>query len=651
MATGKKLANGLVITAFCILSLLLQESSLWSVQQKKEEKEREKLPRFFLGEIIVTAEREITSATATVNEITAEDIEASNATTVAEALRLLPGLDVTVGRKNEFSVNIRGIDQSRVVILLDGMPIYEPFFGKVDLNQLPVENIAKIKVVRGRTSVLYGPNSLGGIINIITKKGAEKPVTALLTSYSNGNTQYYQLSHSAAKGRFSYLFSSSFGRSDGYPLSHSFKPARNEGGKLRNNSDYSRLNIYGKLGYNPSSKQNYSLSLGYYGSEYGIPPDIYASNPRLWRFKDWKKYYIDLTGRIVVSPKLSMRFKGFFHKYNNILDSYTNEEYQQIAWESEYDNITGGLILFSTYRLNPQNTLSAGVNVKIDHASIRDDIGYPWEKYHQTTASFSLEDELELPRKLSLVGGVSIDLLHKGNVGELAASWNPSLGIRWKANPHLTLRSSISRKTRFPVMHELYSANYGNPELNDEKAIIWDIGGTISSYHNLLLDFALFWNEVYNMIDLVRLPDGNRLFRNVAKARMRGCEVSLHRNFGGNLSLAANYTYLEAIDLNLGQYLPFRPKHKANLELRYASPFGFHITSQITYGAKSYYYSKAARLILPSYVVWSIKGDYLLYRKLEVFVAIDNMLDQDYQKEYSFPWRGRTITVGSKLQF
>lgn len=646
-----KIAYRLILIAFFLLSILLQANSLWSFQQKKEEKKKEELPRFFLGEIIVTAEREITSTTATVNEITAEDIAASNATTVAEALRLLPGVDVTVGNKNEFAVNIRGIDQSRIVVLLDGMPIYEPFFGKVDLNQLPVDNIAKIKVVRGRVSVLYGPNSLGGVINIITKKGASKPSTELLTSYANGNTQYYQLSHNAAKGRFSYLLSSSYGRSDGFPLSEQFEPAQNEEGELRNNSDYSRFNIYGKLGYNPSSRQSYDLSLGYYRSEYGIPPDIYASKPRNWRFKDWKKYYIDLTGRVVVTKQFSLQFKGFFHKYNNILDSYINQEYQQLDWESEYSNDTSGLVLFSTYRLNSQNRLSAGLNVKRDQVNTRDDIGYPWARYRQTTVSFSLEDEMELARKLSLVGGASIDLLYKGDVGGLAASWNPSLGIRWEVKPHFTIRSSVSRKTRFPLMHELYSSQYGNLELKDERGIIWEIGGSVADYSNLSLDFALFWNEVSNLIDLVRLPDGSRIFQNISKARMRGCEVSFHRSIGERLSLGANYTYLQAKDLDLNQYLPFRPRHKANLEMRYAFAFGLQLTNQITYGANSYYYSGATRFALPSYVVWSIKGDYPLYGSLGVFVAVDNLLDQDYQKEYGFPWRGRTFTIGGKLKF
>ncbi len=648
----RTLSYRLILIAFFLLSILLQSHSLWSLQQKEEEKKKkEQLPRFFLGEIIVTAEREITSTTATVNEVTAEDIKISNATTVAEALRLLPGVDVTVGRKNEFMVNIRGIDQSRIVVLLDGMPIYEPFFGKVDLNQLPVENIAKIKVVRGRVSVLYGPNSLGGVINIITKKGTSKPSTEFLTSYSNGNTQYYQLSHSAARGRFSYLFSSSYGSSNGFPLSEHFEPAQNEEGELRNNSDYSRFNIYGKLGYHPSSRQSYNLSLGYYRSEYGIPPDIYASEPRYWRFKDWKKYYIDLNGRIVVTRQFSLQFKGFYHKYNNILDSYINQEYQQIDWESEYSNNTGGLILFSTYRLSSQNILSAGVNVKRDHVNTKDDIGYPWERYRQTTASFSLEDEMELASKLSLVGGASIDMLHKGDVGGLAASWNPSFGIRWEAKPHFTIRGSVSKKTRFPLMHELYSTKYGNLDLKDERGIIGEIGCTAVGYSNLSVDFALFWNEVSNLIDLVRLPDGSRIFQNIAKARMQGCEVSFRKGFGGRLSLGANYTYLQARDLDLNQYLPFRPRHKANIEVRYAFAFGLQLTNQITCGANSYYYSGATRLALPSYVVWSIKGDYPLFGRLGVFAAVDNLLDQDYQKEYGFPWEGRTFTAGGTLRF
>ncbi len=90
-----------------------------------------------------------------------------------------PGIRVTTGRKNEPNVSIHGFDQSMILVLIDGVPYYETNYGKLDLNQIPTDNIAKIEITKGAASVLYGANALGGVINIITKKGTEKPFTSV----------------------------------------------------------------------------------------------------------------------------------------------------------------------------------------------------------------------------------------------------------------------------------------------------------------------------------------------------------------------------------------------------------------------------------------------------------------------------------------
>ncbi len=126
---------------------------------------------FDLGEIFVTTEKPpAVQDVAVTTVITEEQIKATNSHTIAEALTYVPGVRVSTGRKNEPNIQIRGLDQSRTLILIDGVPYYETNFGKLDLNQIPVDNVAKIEVTKGGASVLYGPNSLAGVINIITKK-------------------------------------------------------------------------------------------------------------------------------------------------------------------------------------------------------------------------------------------------------------------------------------------------------------------------------------------------------------------------------------------------------------------------------------------------------------------------------------------------
>ena len=81
--------------------------------------------------------------------MTAEEIKARNARTVAEALATTPGIRVSTGRKNEPNVSIHGFDQSKILVLIDGVPYYETNYGKLDLNQIPTDNIARIEVTKG----------------------------------------------------------------------------------------------------------------------------------------------------------------------------------------------------------------------------------------------------------------------------------------------------------------------------------------------------------------------------------------------------------------------------------------------------------------------------------------------------------------------
>jgi outer membrane cobalamin receptor len=144
---------------------------------------------FELGEVVVTAKKEAVSLATTVTEISARDINAQGAQTVAQVLDLIPGVDVQTGGKGQSFVHIRGFEQEDVKVLIDGVPAHEAYFGSLDLSLIPVDSIAKITVTKGASSVLYGANTMGGVINIITKKGGKEPVTEFTTSFGDYNTE------------------------------------------------------------------------------------------------------------------------------------------------------------------------------------------------------------------------------------------------------------------------------------------------------------------------------------------------------------------------------------------------------------------------------------------------------------------------------
>ena len=159
------------------LGLLSLAGAGWADDKKNKEFEA-----YTLGEIVVSGDK--VRETTVITEVTAEDIAATNSKTVAEALAYAPGVKVTTGRKNEPNVSIRGFDQAQTLILIDGVPYYETNFGKLDLNQIPTDNVARIEVIKGDASVLYGANALAGVINIITKQPSEKPFTSATVEFS-----------------------------------------------------------------------------------------------------------------------------------------------------------------------------------------------------------------------------------------------------------------------------------------------------------------------------------------------------------------------------------------------------------------------------------------------------------------------------------
>ena len=126
---------------------------------------------YALGEVVVSGKGEGGETTETVRTVTAEDIRNTGARTLDQAIVLLPGVNVRIGGEGTPRIDIRGFRTRHVVLLLDGIPMNSAFDQQFDPTVIPTENIAEIKLTEGASSILYGQGGLGGVINIITKKG------------------------------------------------------------------------------------------------------------------------------------------------------------------------------------------------------------------------------------------------------------------------------------------------------------------------------------------------------------------------------------------------------------------------------------------------------------------------------------------------
>jgi iron complex outermembrane receptor protein len=143
-----------------LLSLFLPGAAL--AEDKEGKKESPDYQVFKLGEIVISGPKGNGNQTATVSTFSAKDIKETHSLTVPKALSYIPGVTVTTGFKNQPDIRIHGFQQYECLVLIDGVPYYESNYGFLNLYQLPTDMIARIDVVKGAPSVLYGPNALGG---------------------------------------------------------------------------------------------------------------------------------------------------------------------------------------------------------------------------------------------------------------------------------------------------------------------------------------------------------------------------------------------------------------------------------------------------------------------------------------------------------
>jgi len=294
---------------------------------------------------VVTGKKEAASLATTVTEVTEEDIKARGDQTVGEVLDHIPGVDVQMGGKGESHIKIRGFDQGDLKVLIDGVPAHETYFGTVDLSAIPVDAISKITVTKGASSVLYGAGSMGGVVNIITKKGGKKPFTEFTTSFGDYGTENYILNHGAQAGNFNYWLTYGYRESDGFRLSHDFdddsrrvgrdSEYHEDGGK-RDLSDYIKRTLSAKIGWEPDKDTKLYLSYDYHNNERGCPTEY----NRYWSFKKWDQWHLNLVGEKRINKLFSVKARGFYIDHEDELTDVSWDEAHQTK-ESKINNRNG----------------------------------------------------------------------------------------------------------------------------------------------------------------------------------------------------------------------------------------------------------------------------------------------------------------------
>jgi len=576
------------------------------------------------------------SSVAVVEKATIDRVSHHN---LASALSYAAGTHVSMGTKNEASLQIRGLGSGKIALLYDGIPIYEPYFGSFDLNSVTAEEVESIRVVRGTTSVLYGPNVLGGVVNVVTRR-PDADTAAANISYGSFEDLGLAGTATARRGPVGGVVSVSHHSTSDFEW-------KDDAGSVatRSNSDSETTNLTGKLYFYPGRSSEIMAEVGFVGSEYGIPSATEYYRPRYWRFSDWNRLLLGLGASFPLADRGHLKARGYYVSHDNALDAYATAGLDERLWRSTYDNDSYGAYLLGSVRLDHRNELRLSLNGKGDQVRTQGDVGEDWQEFSQQTLSFGAEDHLRLGASFSVMAGASIDYLNKDQGNDKTAV-NPILGVRFEVSETLELSSSVSLKSRFPTMKDLYGSQAGNPDLREERGSSWEAGFVYTKA--VRLSGAVFHRRIRDLIQSTRNADGWLTPVNVGRARITGFELGA-RVRRDRLRLSADYTYLDSKDVDTELPLPLVPESRVSLILE-VSPhpdWTLSLWGAGGLGAQTYYDDEV--LVVPDYFVVN-GGLSKVLGPIEISVQAENLLDAAYVTEPGFPMASRSLRAIVRLR-
>lgn len=675
----------LLFCVFCMLALFSKAPGVLAAESGSAD------DVFTLGEIEVSAKGEETK-NITVEKVPEDDLRQYNRDTVGTALNLLPGVTLSqVGARNEGTVLVRGLDARHVPLFLDGVPIYVPYDGYPDLNRFTTFDLSEITLTKGFTSVLYGPNTMGGAINMISKR-PEKPFegnAGIGWFTGNGYQGYANFGTRQklwyAQGGASYL------NSDYFVLSDDFDRKASEDGGKRENSYYRDRKFNVKFGFTPAEGHEYAISYWNQHGTKGTPP--YAGTDstqtvRYWQWPFWDKESYYFNSRTPLGDKSYVKTRLYYDTYQNSLAIYSDSTYSVInrsrgGSKSNYDDYTYGASVEAGTSLIPHNLLKIAGHYKMDVHREQDDVGYPTEKTAQKIFSIGAEDTITFTNKLYAILGLSYDdqrtteaenyvtrvtprymeKLEKGS----ADAWNPQGGIFYSFTDTSKIGFSVSQKTRFATIKDMYSYRFGsaipNPDLKPEKATNYEVNFQDVLFKKVSLRTAIFYRDIEDYIQQVTVPNPSspsttvNQNQNIGHVEQYGFEMDLSSPILTNLDAGLNYTYLDTNNRSGKEKLTDVPEHKFLIYAKYTPIKKLSIIADLEIDSRRYSSTGVSNgvdvspRVAKGFGLANAKATYEIMKGLQIEAGVRNVFDKDYALNEGYPMPGRTYFSNLTYRF
>lgn len=609
---------------------------------------------------------------AKVTVITAEDIRKSGAKTVQEAIQWGNNIVMydQVGNGFQQSIDLRGFSGQPVPstsVFVDGQRINEPDFNTINFDLIPFDTIERIEIIPGPATI-YGKNAMGGVINIITKRGGEKRQATGETLFGSWGRQRYTLNASGPIGKVDYYFNLGKEKEDGY---------RDDSG-----ADISR--VYGRIGYRPTDETDITLSYTYVTDKLyqagALPLSVAAVDRRAnftpGDYTDNDTNVVRLTGRQGLPFGFSLNANSFYRQLDQTQFGVGQPAFPGSILSRAQTNSTteswGGTVQLTqnTPLFGRQNTLVFGTDIQRNDfgSSLASTSGFgPFNNRQDSNESILglyAQNTLSLLPQLLLTAGVRYDrdsidsdfedtFTPPGSGKKTFYRTTPRAGLTYLIHSDASVYFNYSQGFRVPTFFELFPVvGLSNQALQPITSDNFEIGGKTRLSNWGEASLSLFQSNVRNEIYFtctncdVFSAGFDGLNRNIDSTRRRGLEASLKGRYNEYFDGSVNYTFTEATfqsTFNLsatktvesGDTIPLVPKNRLSATGNFHPAEGWTLSLIGLYVSTQFFQNDEnnAEPRLPGYFVLNSRIAYerpVPGGRLSGFVMLNNMLDQKY---------------------
>ncbi|MGH7677402.1 MAG: TonB-dependent receptor plug domain-containing protein [Gemmatimonadaceae bacterium] len=612
-----------------------------------------------------------------------DQLRASPAPLLDQALREAPFVHVRQNSRGEMELSVRGSDSRQAAVMLHGIPMTLGWDHRADPSLIPITGSQSIVIVRGLGTLLNGPNTLGGSVEVNHERGPAREAwasagfdhtSALVTSLGGGRELTRVAGGPlAVRGGFAYR------KRDGFKLPSGAKDSTATDG-LRTNSDLRHVDGFASLNWSGAMGRRLSFDASAFDAERGVPPEEHIDGPRLWRYPYHTRAVASIAGNTgAISTPFGIGTVDVGVGYNSgrlKIETFPDRNYQTPDGEELGDerNLVGRAR--GTHSLG-SGTLRAAITMS--DISYRETLSGNVADYGQKLLSTGAEIEMPVRGLTTIAGGVVYDRASTPETGGRAQQ-EPFEDIGWRAgvthevNADWRLHASTNQRSRFPALRELYSGSLNrfqpNPDLKPETLLGFEAGFTMNramGNGTAVAEVTGFRHHLDDAVVRITVPQptGPSLFRRINRDRIEssGVELLTGYTFGGGGDRAYSITgdaTLQSIEIR-DQTLAGQPERRSenNPETRGSLELGVPLPLQLRGIANARYTGTQYCLNADTGNEDTLKSQTEtdlavernfsisrgVFRTLRMLVAMDNVGNATVYDQCGLPQPGRTARV------